>query len=44
MMRKLFSLLLLCLVFCSMASAQNKKTTGIYLRDSILLKPEMVRL
>ena len=37
-MRKLFSLLLLCLVFCSMASAQNKKTTGIYLRDSILLK------
>jgi putative CocE/NonD family hydrolase len=38
MMRKLFSLLWLCLVFGSMASAQNKKTTGIYLRDSVLLK------
>lgn len=38
MIRKLISLLLLCLVFGKMASAQNKKTTGSYLRDSVLLK------
>lgn len=37
-MRKLFSLLLLCLVFGSMASAQTKPGTGPYIRDSILLK------
>ncbi|XHR94657.1 hypothetical protein ACFJIV_31065 [Mucilaginibacter sp. UC70_90] len=38
MIRKLIYLLLLCLVFGKMASAQNKKTTGIYLQDSVLLK------
>lgn len=37
-MRKLFSLLLLCFVFGSMASAQSKKATGSYLQDSVLLK------
>ncbi|WP_413670794.1 CocE/NonD family hydrolase [Mucilaginibacter sp. Mucisp86] len=37
-MRKLFSLLLLCLIFGSIASAQNKKATASYLRDSVLLK------
>ncbi len=37
-MRKLFSLLLLCLIFDSIASAQSKKTIGLYLRDSVLLK------
>lgn len=36
-MRKIFSLLLLCLVFCKVASAQNK-TGNAYIRDSILLK------
>ncbi|SCW86632.1 CocE/NonD family hydrolase [Mucilaginibacter sp. NFR10] len=38
MMRKLFSLLLLCFVFGSMALAQCKKATGSYLQDSVLLK------
>jgi len=38
MMRKFFSLLLLCLIFSSIASAQNKKAAGPYLRDSVLLK------
>ncbi|MBD1363350.1 CocE/NonD family hydrolase [Mucilaginibacter sp. ZT4R22] len=38
MMRKTFSLLLLCLVFCKMASAQNQPAKGQYIRDSILLK------
>jgi putative CocE/NonD family hydrolase len=37
-MRKTFSLLLLCLVFCNMAPAQNKPGKGQYIRDSILLK------
>jgi putative CocE/NonD family hydrolase len=37
-MRKLFSLLLLCLVFGSIASAQNKPDTGRYIQDSVLLK------
>ena len=37
-MRKLFSLLLLCLVFGSVASAQNKPGKGTYIRDSVLLK------
>jgi putative CocE/NonD family hydrolase len=38
MMRKLFSLLLLCLIFSSIASAQTKPGTGTYIRDSVLLK------
>jgi predicted acyl esterase len=37
-MRKTFSLLLLCLVFCNMAPAQNKPGKGQYIRDSILIK------
>lgn len=37
-MRKLFSLLLLCLVFGNTASAQNKPGTATYIRDSVLLK------